>query len=185
MKKGSKWESYLARRKWMKGLLSKIPKDELIGAEIGVWKGDFICHLLEVEPRIKRMYAVDPYFPLFLPRTENNRKNWNRNFEGVARKLATVGDIVMMRGRSEEVSDQVPSGLDFITIDGEHSYREVIQDLTLYEPKVTSGGLFCGHDYFGRASEGVKQAVDEYVEKYGRNLHTIEENVMSWWWYKP
>jgi Methyltransferase domain len=62
--------------------------------------------------------------------------------------------------------------LDWIYIDGLHSYDGVRSDLDHYKSKVKPGGLIMGHDYtnHARAKElnfGVVEAVDEFVEREG------------------
>jgi hypothetical protein len=170
VKSGPTWDSYVARRDWIKGLLVQILKEELVGAEIGVWRGYFINNLLSVEPRIKMIYAIDNVF---------SEEVINRIVRPWRKRVGIVW------GSSEEVSGDVPSGLDFIHIDGGHGYEQVTSDLTLYEPKIVSGGLVCGHDYYGLPSEHVKQAVDEYAASNKRELHSIDGNIKSWWWFMP
>jgi hypothetical protein len=39
------------------------------------------------------------------------------------------------------------NSVDFIYIDGNHSYESVKQDIELYLPKLKKGGIIAGHDY--------------------------------------
>ena len=43
--------------------------------------------------------------------------------------------------------------LDFIYIDGDHTYKSVSKELELYYPKVKSRGVMGGHDFFSRFSK--------------------------------
>ena len=54
--------------------------------------------------------------------------------------------------------------LDFVFIDGEHSYEAAKADIKAWWPKVRSGGLFVGHDYDRQRFPGVCRAVDEFRE---------------------
>ena len=38
-------------------------------------------------------------------------------------------------------------GLDFVFIDGEHTYEAVCEDIRAWLPKVKKGGILAGHDY--------------------------------------
>ena len=40
-----------------------------------------------------------------------------------------------------------PEELDFVFIDGDHSYRAVEEDLAAWEPLVKKGGIVAGHDF--------------------------------------
>ena len=50
--------------------------------------------------------------------------------------------------------------IDFVFIDANHVYEAVREDLKAWYPKVKSGGIIAGHDYYN--DYGVKRAVDEY-----------------------
>jgi predicted O-methyltransferase YrrM len=52
-----------------------------------------------------------------------------------------------------------PSWIDFLFIDGDHSYAAVAQDISLWLPLMNPGGVISGHDY--HIYPGVDQAVDE------------------------
>ena len=60
---------------------------------------------------------------------------------------------------------------DFIFLDGDHSYKGMVQDLVHWVRKVKNGGWICGHDY-GHPQQGdVKGAVADYFsEEMLKNL---------------
>jgi predicted O-methyltransferase YrrM len=51
------------------------------------------------------------------------------------------------------------ASVDFVFIDGDHSYEGCATDIRLYAPKVKPYGVIAGHDYYD--AKGVRQAVDE------------------------
>lgn len=55
----------------------------------------------------------------------------------------------------EHIADQ---SIDFLMLDGDHSYETVKKEIQLYLPKMKDGGVISGDDY---TWPGVKQAVDE------------------------
>ena len=67
--------------------------------------------------------------------------------------------------------------LDFVFIDGEHSYEAAKADIEAWWHKVRSGGLLMGHDYDRQRFPGVCRAVDEFGEshavKVGRGGHSV------------
>ena len=67
--------------------------------------------------------------------------------------------------------------LDFVFIDGEHTYEAAKSDIEAWCPKVCSGGLLMGHDYDRQRFPGVCRAVDEFGEthsvKVGRGGHSV------------
>ena len=59
--------------------------------------------------------------------------------------------------------------LDFVYLDGDHSYLGVKEDLEAWYTKVQVGGYLCGHD-FRFDKSGVELAVMEFSVKYGLGL---------------
>jgi len=61
---------------------------------------------------------------------------------------------------------------DWVYIDGNHSYENVLEDLRHYLPFVKTGGLLCGDDYGSNDSDpysngGPERAVREFTEETG------------------
>ncbi len=68
--------------------------------------------------------------------------------------------ITCVRGFSHEVFKEIPGGIDFLFIDGDHSYEGVTKDLALYLPKLKPNAILAMHDY---SHESVKRAIVEKV----------------------
>jgi hypothetical protein len=175
---------YIHRAELIKNLLARVaPEKEITGLEIGVWLGDLLLYLLKQMPEIKRLYGIDSWRPSRLYGKYRSMSSWDSIYEDV--KCSFLGkQVTIIRGWSREVIGQVPNGLHFVEIDGDHSYEQVRVDLEICEPKVVPGGLFCGHDYYGVYSPGVKRAVDEFAVMKGKEVHSKGEDVGTWWWYK-
>lgn len=66
--------------------------------------------------------------------------------------------------------------LDFVFIDGDHSYEGCRDDIAAWKGKVRLEGYLCGHDYGHTPQQdrpwttGVKKAVDEAVAEHGWTL---------------
>lgn len=72
---------------------------------------------------------------------------------------------------------QIPdASLDFVYIDARHDYESVLEDCTIWFPKVRPGGIFAGHDYLdGELAAGVfgvKSAVDVFFANKGILVHS-------------
>jgi hypothetical protein len=65
--------------------------------------------------------------------------------------------------------------LDFVFIDGDHTYESVMDDIGAWLPKVRSGGVIGGHDY--RVWSGVTRAVHD---SFGHDFHQYMGDV----WFK-
>jgi hypothetical protein len=85
-----------------------------------------------------------------------------------------------MRATSEKAILKFPdNSLDFVYIDGDHSYDAVLLDIILWHRKVKDGGILAGHDYQETRKHGVKKAVDDYVKYHNIDLQLFD---VSWYW---
>jgi hypothetical protein len=155
-------------------------KQNPIGVEIGCSEADTTKFLLDVNPSLK-ITSIDPYvnYVDWNGRQLNDRQEF---FESVMRKLAPYSDrFTMIRDFSDNVVDTFEDeSLDFIFIDGLHTYEQVKKDCENYYSKVKPGCIFAGHDY--TAIEGVNRAVVEFAKSVGKQILTTECDV--WYWYK-
>jgi predicted O-methyltransferase YrrM len=157
---------------------------DLVGVEIGTCRGESAYLLLEKCANLKKLYTIDPFTEF---------EDWNGTVpvdvlekqKAIAiQNLKEWGDrIEMVFEKSENVASRFEDeSLDFVYIDGDHSYEGVMKDLTLYYPKVKKGGYLAGHDFDTLGS--VKRAVMEY-----RNNNRIRSplhltNNSSYFWVK-
>lgn len=144
-----------------------------IGAEIGVWKGEFSAELVR-QTRPQSLHLVDPWsFSGELPQRwyggakARDQKDMDAIYSSVVTKFAKKPEVRIHRMRSSHAAPLFPDGhFDWIYIDGDHSYETVLQDLTLWGPKVRRGGILAGDDYQWRDEAGllsVARAVREYI----------------------
>lgn len=157
-------------------LLRLLPKDS-IGAEIGVWKGDFSSRMLtQVKPR--EMHLIDPWTFLDEPAYERawyggDSARCQADMDDLHREVVDRFAAEISRGvvQIHRLTSQDAASLfrddyfDWVYIDGNHLYEFVRRDLQMYYPKVKSSGLLAGDDYGkeGWWANGVQQAVDELV----------------------
>ena len=79
-----------------------------------------------------------------------------------------------MKMPSAEAVRWIPDdSLDFVFIDGNHSYENVLEDITEWTKKVKPGGIVAGHDY--KEDKVNNYGVVEAVQKY-----TKENNISPW-----
>lgn len=75
-----------------------------------------------------------------------------------------------IRMPSIEAANLYPDeSLDFVCIDASHHYEDVKADIIAWLPKIKSGGILAGDDYF---LPGVYQAVKEIIPDYHGNSYT-------------
>ena len=167
-------------------LLDNLPKDFKVGIEIGVRFGYYSDEMLKRTNM--KVYSVDPW--------ERNSElhEPERAWADTRVLLDKYGDrSIMVRDYSYNVDmDFEDESVDFVYIDGLHTYEAVKFDIMLYWPKVKPGGVLAGHDY-GPDWPGIVKTVDEFVEKHGLELNLttdqptmeIDEGQHSWFIVKP
>jgi hypothetical protein len=145
-------------------------------AEIGVWRGDFSARILET-CRPRKLHLIDPwrhmpaYDHSYYGRPGEGQETLDAIYESVLARFAAgiaTGVIEVHRLTSEAAGALIGDGtLDFVYVDGNHTFEFVRRDLDLYRPKLKEGALLAGDDYSLRGwwDWGVKRAVDEAVRE--------------------
>ena len=162
--------------------------DDLIGAEVGVYRAESFCTILQVCQNVKTLYGIDPWKAyhdqigdgsmVIEPKDIDLAREmslhyieWSGN-----RHKAEILEMTSAEG-AEQFEDE---SLDFVFVDSYLSMQDVIDHMEDWYPKVKVGGLFCGHDY---SDQGVAAGVDHW-----RKLHGIETHISAyddcWAWIK-
>ena len=89
------------------------------------------------------------------------------------------GIVEVLRKKSDEaLNDIEDASLDWVYIDGNHSYDYALNDLKSFYKKVKQGGLITGDDYgtIGWWNKGVTKAVDTFLtlKEYKTELFMIK-----------
>lgn len=161
-------------------LLESIPYYYKLGVEIGVWQGWYTSHMINktrmtvfgIDPWVAtESYGdVDPAAKDFEPfKTGIDGLLWQE-----ARYIHTIKSLKsrfptnrweILRSYSKPASLFFDNeSIDFVYVDGEHTYDAVCCDMKTWWPKVKSGGILSGHDY-NETNPGTKKAVNEFAEK--------------------
>lgn len=141
--------------KWING------RGYLVGAEIGVKEGRFIRFMLENNPDLS-MYAVDPWEKQPGKSEDYQEWDWSDIYTAYKERMNPFPNrVTEIMAYSKQAAEAIPDlSLDFVFIDAQHDFLSVREDIHLWEPKIKTGGLFCGHDYTDKFP-GVKAAVLE------------------------
>lgn len=152
-----------------------------VGAEIGVWNGDYSRTLLQTIPGLK-LYCVDPWKGF-----NQERFFSDQEMEAVyndAKHVLGSYNAELIRMTSAKASTQVVfDQLDFVYIDACHYFNEAMLDILLWAPKVRPGGIVAGHDFRDLYKCGVVEAVRAYTQANKINEWFITyEEFPSWFW---
>lgn len=151
-----------------------------IGAEIGVFNGHFAQILCAEIPNL-RLFAVDCWetYPEYKDHTRES--TMSKAYAEACDKLSKYNCTFIKRMSADAVAEFRDGSLDFVFIDGNHSYEYVKQDIEEWTKKVRKGGIVAGHDYCVLPHFGmdVVRAVNEYVDTHGYELHITRWDVQA------
>jgi predicted O-methyltransferase YrrM len=160
-------------------------------AEIGTASGGTLFMLTQVAAPTATIVAVDLPGGRFGGESGllgQRYPRWRgRLYRGFAREAQTIH---VMRADShaaatlEDVRSRLEDKLDFLFIDGDHSYEGVRRDFELYSPLVREGGLVAFHDIVpsGPRGQGDPGEVPAFWREV-RERHSVKaEYVEDWNW---
>lgn len=144
--------------------LIKLLPSGSVGAEIGVWRGYFSSEILGCH-NVGKLYSIDNWGPYL---NEDQRAN-EQEARGNLKRFG--GRSAVVKTHSLKAVSEVPD-LDFVFIDGYHTYEACTADLEAWAKKIKPNGCIMGHDYTDRPEAramnfGVIRAVDDFCENKG------------------
>lgn len=159
------------------------------GVEVGTYYGQFAEQLLDSWEG--RLIGVDPYRndSMDVYRDGCNQVQLEKVMGEALAKLRRFGSrFRLIQKPSVEASAEFKNEeLDLVYIDANHKFESVLEDITAWWPKLKSGGMFGGHDYYTRHDEqqwcDVPGAVKEFFEPRWLTPHLTD--CTSWWVQKP
>ncbi len=168
-----------------------------VGAEIGVKEGEFS----EVICRAGlKLFGIDPYIMYDDYIEPETQELLNKAMEKTAERLKGFDFVLIKKTSMGAVSDFRDESLDFVYIDGNHSFKFVTEDIFEWSKKVKPGGVIAGHDYVYMAKRDIhhvhtKYVVDAYTRAFaipswyviGRKEKVAGEKrdpFRSWFWIK-
>ena len=154
----------------------------IVGAEIGAYRAQCSCCLLQKCENIKKIYLVDSYKPHFdkiqnlyfddkeiefVKFTAHHHIKWS-GYQHKAEFLECL---------EQEAADRIPDGsLDFVYFDAWVDVNSVDEKIIRWEKKVRTGGIFSGHDW---SYEPIRERLQAH--RQGKELWDVNN---TWMWFK-
>lgn len=155
-------------------LIQRLPAGT-VGAEIGVYRGDFSAAILSTQ--VNQLYLVDCWehqggeYRFDAANVDQGGQDMNERI--VRSRFNGDHRVVILKGYSHDIAHLFKkhpakfSKLDWVYIDGDHTFKSVTRDLQMWGDNVKRGGLIFCHDYHiteetEAAHSQVKQAVDHF-----------------------
>ena len=165
-----------------------------VGAEIGVYKGEYTEKLLQAGLKV---YAVDPWKYYDDYAHPQGQKRLDFLYEHTKRVVSKYNCEIIRKTSAEALKDFEDGSLDFVYIDGNHKFKYIAADLVDWSAKVKDGGVVAGHDFVQASSRWsdcqVKYIVLAYVASFHiKNWYLTDRNpnvpgdvnTQSWFWIK-
>ncbi len=167
-------------------ILKYLPKKS-IGAEIGVFKGDFSPTLLKyADP--KELHLIDPWYHL--------EPNWEwapgnkSTIDGLVGILLELRDEIEKNRVFVHVQDDLialrnfpDNYFDWVYLDSSHDYEHTKKELDILHNKVKKGGIISGDDWRNDKSHahyGVYKAIQEFLSVKEYKILYASESDLQW-----
>ena len=121
-------------------VLSRYAAGKRKGLEIGTHEGVSAARITAAMAD-GVLYCVDPW-----PAAKGRENPCLLIAERHLRRSGLWERILILRGFSGQVRHLIPDGLDFVFIDGDHSWEGIKTDWQIVPPKVVRDGIVCLHD---------------------------------------
>jgi len=157
------------------------------GVEIGVMRAEFSVEILQRVPQC-HLTCIDPWSTYDL--SHRTVTSQNQNYKYAQQRLTPYveqGRATILKMTSMDALAEVDDGLDFVFVDGDHTFDHAVMDIICWSRKLKSGGMMAVHDYNPMRHSGVMKAVEAYT--YCHNIQpwfvTREWKYPTAFWVKP
>jgi hypothetical protein len=161
---------------------------DTVGVEVGVYRAESFCTMLQVCKNVKTLYGVDPWIS-YHDKIGGGAMKIDPKMIDLAREMALHyiewsgekdrAEILEMTS-SEGAAKFDDESLDFVFVDSYISTQDVIDHMEDWYSKVRVGGLFSGHDY---NDPDVRAGVAHWREMHGIKT-PVSEYDACWAWIK-
>lgn len=155
------------------------------GVELGVYRGMFTERLARRAPNTE-FIGIDAWtsYPGYIEYEKNDLEN--DAYLHAAEKLKSFKNVKLIKAWSLDGAKMFEDeSLDFVFIDANHNYENVVADIAAWSKKVRPGGIVSGHDYlrFKRHRFGVIEAVNGWCSAYDISPLFVWKDMCPSWMY--
>jgi len=116
------------------------------GAEIGVESGAYSEVLCKANPKL-HLNCIDAWTVYHGYRDYTRPETIAGFYENAQKTLSQYNTTLVRKFSMDAVKDFKDESLDFVYIDGNHTFQFVTNDIVEWSKKVKQGGIIAGHDY--------------------------------------
>lgn len=169
------------------------------GVEMGVERGLYSEVLCKANPDLY-LRSIDAWAVYEGYRDHVTQQKISEIYIDARKRLMNYNCTLIRAFSMDAVKKFEDNTLDFVYIDGNHEYQQVVNDIAEWQKKVRVGGIISGHDYIlrkgGQYLMHVPHAVEGYIKSYG--IHPLfllgrkhaepgerRDSSRSWFYVKP
>ena len=155
------------------------------GVEVGVCHGGFSRQLCQNMPGV-HLTGVDDYDILELRAAKRGVNQQENNYQKALEITQLHENYKLVKKTSmTAVLDFQPNSLDFVFIDGGHTFDDVMVDIIEWGKRVKKGGIISGHDYYIFNNGHIIDAVNIYAKMHKiEDVNLTDERTPSFWFEK-
>jgi hypothetical protein len=152
-------------------LLLMIIEPNSICIEIGSWKGSSSYAIASIVKLYENsiLYCVDHWEGNLNTHAREEAKEdkiWDIFINNI--NILDISKVIrpIRMSSHDAISNFKDESIDFIFIDGDHTYDFFRKDIELYWPKLKIGGIMCGHDcsvYYSKVDNNLKKIIDNNI----------------------
>jgi len=152
-----------------------------VGAEIGVDNGRYSKWLCIKVKKLK-LFCVDPWIEYedYIESHNQNKTDMDTHYERAKTRLAKFNVEFVRKTSMEAVKDFKDNSLDFVFIDGNHTFEYVVNDIAEWSKKVKPGGIVSGHDYWRSIESKKSLYINGLTDLERLKLVQVKDAVDGW-----
>lgn len=135
------------------------PTKEMNMIEIGCYAGESTMIFSNF---FKNVITIDPLEPNYHSNDTASNSDFNAVYSKFLKRTLYKNNIKHIKLKSDDAYLIIDNKVDFVYIDGMHTYDQVKKDILNYGILINENGFIGGHDYVDGWAE-VKRAVDETI----------------------
>lgn len=112
-----------------------------VGVEVGIGTGEYGVELCKAGLKV---YGIDSYVAYH---DYKETRRYDSQYKEAVENLKDYDYTIIKKFSKDAMDDFENESLDFVYIDGNHTFPYVAMDIFGWEAKVRKGGIISGHDY--------------------------------------
>lgn len=127
--------------------------------EIGCYSGESTIIFSDY---FKNVITIDPLEPNYHKEDSASESDFDIVYETLMNRIKYRKNIQHIRKKSDDAFNTLKNNVDFVYIDGMHTYEQVSKDIQNYKKLIVDNGFIGGHDYVDGWAD-VKRAIIENI----------------------